>query len=86
MNEKVQEPVQEVQNNVQKFKKVYNEILKEIIERRKSAGFSQQFMAEWLNVDRRKIIELEKGKVSLGLLINYAERLDVDVKLNYDKY
>jgi DNA-binding XRE family transcriptional regulator len=83
MNEKVQEPVQ---SNVQKFKDVYNEILKEVIDRRKHAGFSQQFIADWFKVDRRKIIELEKGKISLGLLIRYAELLDVDIELTFKKY
>jgi transcriptional regulator with XRE-family HTH domain len=76
----------EVQNNVQMFKKVYNEILAECIVRRKAANFSQQLISELLNTNRRKIIDLEQGKISVGLLLNYADLLDIEIKLNYKFY
>lgn len=83
MDTNVQESVQ---NNSTEFKKVYNEILTECISRRKQAGLSQDFMASWLNVDRRKIIEFEKGNGGVGLLLNYSDKLDIKVKLNYLKF
>jgi len=51
---------------------------------RKEINHSQSDMAEWLNVDRRKIIAFESlKKVDLELLLNYANKLSVEVKLNY---
>ncbi len=73
----------EVQNNVQNFRKVYNELLKECIERRHLAGVSQQFLADWLEVDRRKIIALEKGNGGVGLLLNYADKFDIVTKFEF---
>lgn len=75
-----------VQRNSIEFKKVYNEILAECIHRRKEAKLSQDYMAEWLQVDRRKIIEFEKGNGGVGLLLNYADRLDIEVKLSFKKW
>ncbi len=75
-----------VQDNSINFKKVYNEIVAECVSRRKNAKFTQAFMAEWLGVDVRKIIEFEKGNGGVGILLNYADRLDIDVKLSYTKY
>lgn len=76
---------QKVQNSVpdpvSEFKKVYSEILRECILRRKSAGVSIEFLAEWLGVDRRKIMDLEKGKIRVGLLLRYADRLDIEINL-----
>jgi DNA-binding XRE family transcriptional regulator len=75
---------EDVQNNVQMFRKSYIDILSKCIEIRKEAGFTQQFMSDWLNVDRRKIIELEKGIMQVGLLLNYADKLSINVKLNFE--
>lgn len=75
-----------VQINVQMFKDSYNELLKECIKRRKDAGFTQEFMADWLGVDRRKIMELESNKVKVGLLLNYADKLDIEVELKIIKH
>lgn len=75
-----------VRNNVQKFKKTYTEILKECIERRKDAGFTQEFMGDWLGVSRAKIVELEKGTVKVGLLLNYADKLDIEINLKYTNH
>ncbi len=43
-------------------------------------------MAEWLNVDRRKIIELEQGNGGVGLLLNYADKLDIETKFEFKKH
>jgi hypothetical protein len=67
---------------VQKFQKVYHEIREECVKRRKSSGVSIDFVAEWLKVDRRKIMDLEKGKVRVGLLLLYADRFDIEVNLD----
>lgn len=79
----VQEPVQ---SNMQMFKDAYNNLLNECIQRRKAAKFSQDFIADWLQVDRRKIIELEAGKIKVGLLLKYADKLDIEVELKIIKH
>lgn len=72
-----------VQSNVEKFKKVYNEILKECIERRKFSGFTQKDLANHFSVDVRKIIDLEKEKGGVGLLLRYADLYDIEVSLSF---
>jgi DNA-binding XRE family transcriptional regulator len=74
----------EVQNNVHNFKKVYKEIVTELIKNRNSANITQQFMADWLDVDRRKIIAFENlKKVDLEIMLKYADKLSIDIKFNY---
>ncbi len=63
------------QRNIEMFKKVYNQLLEDCIKIRKQAGLTQEFMAEWPKVDSRKVIELEKGTINIGLLLNYADKL-----------
>lgn len=76
--------MEEVHNNVQEFKKVYKEIVTELIKVRNSANITQQFMADWLNVDRRKIIAFENlKKVDLEIMLKYADKLSIDIKFNY---
>jgi len=74
---------EEVQNNVQKFRKAYTDILKEIISIRKSIPMTQAEVADWLKVDRRKIIALENGDINISLLLDYAEKLSIEINLNY---
>jgi len=78
MNENIQNTTQ---SNVENFKKVYSETLAECIERRKVSGMTQKGLAEWFNVDVRKIIELEKGNGGVGLFLRYADIFDIEVKL-----
>lgn len=73
----------EVQNNVQRFRKVYIDILKEVIDIRKSIPMTQNEVADWLKVDRRKIIALESGEVNVSLLLDYADKLSIDININY---
>ena len=78
MKNKVQESVQ---NNVSDFKNMYNELLKLVIEKRKEAKLSKEFIADWLHVDRRKIMNLEKGKIDVILLLEYADKLSIETEL-----
>lgn len=80
MNENVQNIVQNVAN----FKTKYKEIVHELIVIRNKAGFTQQFLAEWLEVDRRKIIAFENlKKVDLEIMLKYADKLSVDIEINF---
>ncbi|MGV8130725.1 MAG: helix-turn-helix transcriptional regulator [Candidatus Pacearchaeota archaeon] len=75
----------EVQNIVQ-FKKQCTEIVNKLIEVRKSIPMTQEGMADWLKVDRRKVMALENGELNVLLLLNYAHLLSVDVKLTFEVY
>lgn len=72
----------EVQNIVH-FKSQCTEIVNKLIEIRKSIPMTQASMADWLGVDRRKIIDLENGKMNVSLMLCYAEKLSVDIKLKF---
>lgn len=82
----VQESVQLTKRNSAQFKKVYNDLVAECIARRKSAKLTQADMADWLEVDRRKIMQLEAGEGGVGLLLNYACRLDIETKFDFIKH
>lgn len=70
-----------VQNIVQ-FKEQYNCIVQKIVQARKNAGLSQQFVAEWLNVDRRKIIQFEKANTfDIITLLLYSDKLSIEIEL-----
>jgi DNA-binding XRE family transcriptional regulator len=75
MNEEVQ--------NIVHFKEQYLKIVQELVQIRKSIPMTQAELADWLKVDRRKIIDLENGNINISLLLTYADKLSVDVKFNY---
>ena len=78
---KVQENVQ----NLELLQEFVHYYVHKLIEIRKDAGFNQEFIAKWLNVDRRKIIALEGGQIDIVLLCRYAQKLDVDINFNIKK-
>lgn len=63
-----------------------NQIVTELIKIRTSAGFTQQFMADWLGVSRKKINEFEKGRFDFDLMVKYANNLSVEIKITYNVY
>lgn len=74
----------EVHNNVHEFKKVYKEMVTKLVTIRNQADLTQASMADWLGVDRRKIIQFEGlKKINLELLLLYGDKLSTDIKLNY---
>jgi DNA-binding XRE family transcriptional regulator len=70
-----------VQNNVQ-YITFFKDAVKNIVQARADAGFSQEYMAKWIEVDRRKIAAIENGKLfDFELLIKYAEKLSIDFNI-----
>ena len=70
--------------NIEHFKTEYRKIVHELIKIRNQADLTQASMADWLGVDRRKIIQFEgMKKVNLELLLLYGDKLSVDVKFKY---
>lgn len=74
-----------VHNNVHEFKKTYKEIVLKLVDFRKKSGISGEALAEDLKVDRRKIMSFENlKKIDLELLLKYADKMSVDVRLNFE--
>lgn len=63
-----------------------NEIVTKLIELRKQANFSQQFIAEWLGVSRKKLSEFENGKFDFKLMKLYADKLSLTINIQYIIY
>ncbi len=68
--------------NIVHLKEFVQKNVQQLVDIRKEAGFSQEFIAEWLGVDRRKIMALESGSLDIELICLYADKLDVDIYFN----
>lgn len=73
---------EEVQNIVH-FEQKYKDIVRNLVQIRKGIPMTQSQIADWLNVDRRKIMDLENGGVNILLLLRYADKLSVDIDVNF---
>lgn len=60
-----------------------NKIVTELIKIRTNAGFTQQFIADWLGVSRKKINEFENGKFDFDLMVKYANNLSIELNIIY---
>lgn len=77
----------EIKTNVDRFKESYDLILNTCIKARKEAGFTQEFMAEWMNTTRKSIADLEsKRHIKVSLLLNYADKLSMNVDVKFDVF
>jgi DNA-binding XRE family transcriptional regulator len=70
----------DVTEKLQVFKQC-NEIVTLLIKERKESKFSQEFMADWLGVSRKKLNEFEQGKIDFFLMCHYADKLSIDIEL-----
>lgn len=62
----------------------YNKIVKQLVENRNTSGCTQDTVASWLNVSRKKLIEFENLQgLDIKLLCNYADIYGIEIKLNY---
>ena len=77
MNKDVTESVQD---NLQGLKN-YQSVVAKLIQERKESKFSQEFMADWLGVSRKKLNEFENGKIDFFLMCHYADKLSIDIEL-----
>ena len=76
------EDANDVHDYVQ-FKKEYQSFVQEIVQHRKESHSSQSDTAEWIGVERRKIIEFETGeKINIELLFILADKFDVNINFN----
>jgi DNA-binding XRE family transcriptional regulator len=70
----------DVSKNIQGLEN-YRLIVAKLIQERKEAKFSQEFMADWLGVSRKKLNEFEKGKIDFYLMCHYADKLSLDIQV-----
>jgi IS30 family transposase len=71
--------------NIEHFKSLYRELVPKLVNIRKQSGTNINQMAEWLNVDRRKIMNFENlKKINLELLLLYGHKLSVEIHLKYE--
>jgi DNA-binding XRE family transcriptional regulator len=74
----------EVTEELQIYKQC-TEIVTSLVSTRKEIGLTQEFIAEWLGVSRRKINEFESGKFDFDLMIKYAHKLGMDIELKINQ-
>lgn len=62
----------------------YNKIVKQLVENRNQSKATQDMVANWLNVSRKKLIEFENLKgLDIKLMCEYADIYGIEIKLNY---
>lgn len=71
--------------NVAHFNLLYTEIVHKIVHTRKQANLTQENIAELINCDRRKIINIESlKKIDIETLLLYADKLSIDINISYE--
>lgn len=85
MNEKVQE--NEPENNYDAFLCTYYKICDQLKINRKQSGSTIEMVSKWLEVDKRKIIDLENhSRIDMKLLYSYANIFDIKLNFNFKVY
>lgn len=70
--------------NITTFKSTYKEIVHQLIKIRKETNLTQQFLGDWLGVDRRKIMAFENLKiVDIEILLLYCDKFSIEINLTY---
>lgn len=73
--------------NIVHFKSQVQIITQKIIECRKESMQTQDEVAEWLKIDRRKIIDFENGKrFDTELLCKLCDKFSIELILNYEQF
>jgi DNA-binding XRE family transcriptional regulator len=69
---------------ITEFKKVYNQIVTELVQCRNSSKQTQDDVAKWVNVSRKKIIEFENlQRFDIDLMCNLADKFSIEINLKY---
>jgi DNA-binding XRE family transcriptional regulator len=71
--------------NLEQIRDKCNEIVTLLVLSRKEAGITQSFMAEWIGVSRKRLINFEKGNIiDIELMCIYADKLSIKICLTYE--
>lgn len=71
-------------HNIVHFEQFKKDVVHKIVQHRKESGLSQFELAEIINVDRRKIINLEAGKFDLITMLLASDILGININLNFE--
>lgn len=70
--------------NLCTIKCTYNEIVNQLIENRNASKSTQDMVAKWIKVDRRKIIAFENlVTFDIELMCKYCDIYGIDLKLTF---
>ncbi|MFN7911474.1 MAG: helix-turn-helix transcriptional regulator [Bacteroidota bacterium] len=71
-------------HNVVHFKQFEKDVVQKVVQHRKEAGLSQSKLADLINVDRRKIIDLEAGKIDFETLLKASDLLGIKIICKFE--
>ncbi len=71
-------------HNVVHFKQFEKDVVQLFVQHRKESGLSQSKLAELINIDRRKVIDLEAGKVDFETLLKASDLLGIKIICKFE--
>ena len=70
-------------HNFVQFKEIYIKVVQEIVQGRISSGQTQKDVADWIKVERRRIIQFEKKeKIDIELFLLLADKFDIEFNIS----
>jgi|694.fasta_scaffold02274_49 DNA-binding XRE family transcriptional regulator len=71
-------------HNVVHFKQFEKDVVQKVVQHRKESGLSQSKLSELINVDRRKIIDLEAGKIDFETFLKASDLLGIKIICKFE--
>ena len=71
-------------HNVEHFKQFEKDVVQKVVQHRKESGLSQSKLSELINVDRRKIIDLEAGKIDFETFLKASDLLGIKIICKFE--
>jgi DNA-binding XRE family transcriptional regulator len=71
-------------HNVVHFEQFEKDVVQKVVQHRKEAGLSQSKLAELINIDRRKIIDLEAGKIDFETFLKASDLLGIKIICKFE--
>lgn len=71
-------------HNVVHFKQSEKDVVQKVVQHRKESGLSQSKLSYLINVDRRKIIDLEAGKIDFETLLKASDLLGIKIICKFE--
>ena len=67
--------------NIEHFNEIKSRMVQKCVQARRSGNLTQDFISEWLGVDRRKIIAIESGHGDFETLLRYADKMSINIEI-----
>jgi DNA-binding XRE family transcriptional regulator len=71
-------------HNVVHFEQFEKDVVQKVVQHRKESGLSQSKLSELINVDRRKIIDLEAGKIDFETFLKASDLLGIKIICKFE--